>query len=130
MKRSPIPFSVVQSTFTEPDQLYLDLMEKKVELQEVTAHEAGYGCLLSFELKADVDVQRFHDAIELNKGPSLGTNFTLVSPYTLLAHYYELDWAKQYGVTNRLLRVSIGLEDTEELLAKFEMAMQFAMKKP
>ena len=27
------------------------------------------------------------------KGPSLGTNFTLACPYTILGHYLELDWA-------------------------------------
>lgn len=38
------------------------------------------------------DVTTFFDALETAKGPSLGTNFTLSSPYTLLAHYGELEW--------------------------------------
>ena len=47
------------------------------------------------------------------KGPSLGTSFTLVSPYTLLAHYYELPWAAEFGVSDRLIRVSVGTESYE-----------------
>jgi cystathionine gamma-synthase len=32
-------------------------------------------------------LQAFFDALDTHKGPSLGTNFTLACPYTLLAHY-------------------------------------------
>jgi cystathionine gamma-synthase len=53
------------------------------------------------------------------KGPSLGTNFTLASPFTLLAHYHELEWAAQYGVLPTMLRISIGLEDPEILWQRF-----------
>jgi cystathionine gamma-synthase len=28
-----------------------------------------------------------------------------------MAHYYELDWANQYGVPSHLIRVSVGFED-------------------
>jgi cystathionine gamma-synthase len=34
----------------------------------------------------------FFDALDTVKGPSLGTNFTLSSPYVILAHYGELEW--------------------------------------
>jgi len=64
------------------------------------------------------------DALEICKGPSLGTNFTLASPYTLLAHYGELDWAAGYGVEDNLVRVSVGLEETGELLEKFRRALE------
>jgi len=57
--------------------------------------------------------QRFHDALKLYKGPSLGTNFSLLCPYTLLAHYFDLDWAESFGVSRNLLRLSVGLESFE-----------------
>lgn len=63
------------------------------------------------------------DTLETEKGPSLGTNFTLCCPYTLLAHYGELDWAAEFGVDVDLIRISVGLEDTEELVAVFERAL-------
>lgn len=31
--------------------------------------------------------------LQVAKGPGFGTNFTLACPYTLLAHYTELEWA-------------------------------------
>lgn len=63
------------------------------------------------------------DALETAKGPSLGTNFTLCCPYTLLAHYGELEWAGQFGVDSHLIRISVGLEETEELVGVFERAL-------
>jgi cystathionine gamma-synthase len=66
----------------------------------------------------------FYDALEVNKGPSLGTNYTLVCPYTLLAHYGELDWAEACGVSRYLLRVSVGLEPLETLIARFDKAFE------
>ena len=57
--------------------------------------------------------QRFFDALAVAKGPSLGTNFTLACPYTLLAHYLETEWAETFGVEKELVRVSVGLENIE-----------------
>ncbi len=87
--------------------------------------DGGHGCLLSFELKGGLEkTKRFYDALRLCKGPSLGTNFTLVCPYVLLAHYTELGWAQECGVPSHLLRVSVGLEDPEKLWRNFDLAMQ------
>ena len=69
---------------------------------------------------------RFFDALETAKGPSLGTNFTLSSPYVILAHYTELEWTAQFGVDPDLVRVSVGLEDAADLEAKFQKALRAA----
>jgi cystathionine gamma-synthase len=59
------------------------------------------------------------------KGPSLGTNFTLVCPYTLLAHYNELPWAEEFGVDRFLIRVSVGLETIEVVIFDFFFLARF-----
>lgn len=85
----------------------------------------GHGCLLSFELKGGSEqAQRVYDALAVCKGPSLGTAFTLVCPYVLLAHYEELPWAARCGVPSHLLRVSVGLEEPEELWRRFQQALE------
>ncbi len=85
---------------------------------------AGHGCLLSFELKQGrQQAQLVYDALRVSKGPSLGTNFTLACPYTQLAHYDELAWAERCGVAADLLRVSVGLEDPDELWMRFQQAL-------
>ncbi|KAL9595446.1 MAG: hypothetical protein Q9219_006437 [cf. Caloplaca sp. 3 TL-2023] len=88
----------------------------------------GYGGLLSITFRTLPEAVAFYDALETAKGPSLGTNFTLASPYTLLAHYDELDWAAQYGVAPNLVRMSIGLEDTASLCKAIEQALSAVAK--
>lgn len=83
----------------------------------------GHGCLLSLALKDPADAPAFYDALAVCKGPSLGTRFTLVCPYTLLAHYQELDWAESCGVPRFLIRVSVGLEPLGDLVARFGRAL-------
>jgi len=84
----------------------------------------GYGGLLSVTFYTARDAIESFDALEISKGPSLGTNFTLASPYTLLAHYGELDWAAGYGVEDNLVRISVGLEETGELVETFKKALK------
>ena len=92
---------------------------------------AGDGCLLSFELHAsERNAQRVFDALQICKGPSLGTSFSLVCPYTQLAHYDELDWAEACGVPAHLLRVSVGLEEPNELWSRFQEALAHATDQP
>ena len=86
----------------------------------------GYGGLLSFTLKAPKKTPKVYDALRCSKGPSFGTGFTLVCPYTLLAHYDELEWAEGCGVSPNLLRVSCGLEAADELIVRFAEALELA----
>jgi cystathionine gamma-synthase len=85
---------------------------------------AGYGGMFSLILKdAQTKAPIFYDALRVSKGPSLGTNYTLACPYTLLAHFDELDWVESVGVSRNLVRVSVGIEDASDLVARFEAAL-------
>ncbi|KAK7193211.1 cystathionine gamma-synthase [Paraphaeosphaeria sporulosa] len=84
----------------------------------------GYGGLLSATFYTKQDAAKFFDNLDTVKGPSLGTNFTLSSPYVILAHYHELDWAASWGVEADLVRFSVGLEDTRKLVGTFQRALE------
>ncbi|KAH6982777.1 pyridoxal phosphate-dependent transferase [Ilyonectria sp. MPI-CAGE-AT-0026] len=86
----------------------------------------GYGGLLSVVFGRKELAQAFYDAMDIAKGPSLGTNFTLCSPYVVLAHYLELPWAAQFGVDPDLVRISVGLEETTALQDTFRKALKAA----
>lgn len=94
--------------------------------EEIARPNAGRGCLFSFILKDPAKAPAVYDHLQISKGPSLGTNFSLCCPYTLLAHYTELDWAARCGVRADLLRVSVGLEDIDDLIARFRKALEYA----
>ncbi|MEM1158637.1 MAG: PLP-dependent transferase [Verrucomicrobiota bacterium] len=100
------------------------------KLQDNACYEAirkeggGYGGLLSIELlNPETNAPAFYDKLRLNKGPTLGTNFSLACPYTLLAHYDELEWAESCGVSRWLIRISIGLEPESEIISRFTEAL-------
>lgn len=89
-------------------------------------YPSGFSGLFSITFTTIAASRVFFDSLDCAKGPSLGTNFTLACPYTILAHYAELDWAEAYGVETGLVRVSVGLEEREDLLGMFRAALEKA----
>ncbi|RYD34833.1 MAG: PLP-dependent transferase, partial [Verrucomicrobiaceae bacterium] len=98
-------------------------LTQRENYEKVMRKGGGFGGLLSFVLKNEKKTPKVYDALRVNKGPSFGTAFTLVCPYTLLAHYTELEWAEGCGVSPNLLRVSVGQESTEHIISVFEEAL-------
>lgn len=105
---------------------YPKCVPSKVHFDAVKKPNGGYGSLISIVFKESIDAVAFFNTINLSKGPSLGTNFTLVCPYAILAHFQELDEVEKWGVDRNLVRMSIGMEPTDELVAKFTDALECA----
>ena len=85
----------------------------------------GWGALITFlPRQGETRSPGVYDRLEFCKGPSLGTVFTLACPFTLLAHYTELEWAESCGVSRHLIRISVGLEDPNELWQRLERALR------
>lgn len=103
-----------------------DLDSSKASSEDEEEIKPGYGSLFSLTFTTIEASRAFFDALKCCKGPSLGTNFTLACPYTVLAHYLELDWAKSWEVEEGLVRVSIGLEDLSTLMQWFTLALKEA----
>ena len=92
--------------------------------EAVRRPDGGWGALVTFLPKrGDTTSQGIYDRLAFCKGPSLGTIFTLACPFTLLAHYTELEWAESCGVSRHLIRISVGLEDPEDLWQRLERAL-------
>jgi cystathionine gamma-synthase len=90
--------------------------------EAVRRPDGGWGSLVTFlPRNAATESPRIYDRMEVCKGPSLGTTFTLACPFTLLAHYAELDWAESCGVSRYLIRLSVGLEDPPELWRRLRL---------
>lgn len=84
----------------------------------------GYGGLCSLLLaNPERNAPRFFENLRVSKGPNLGTDFTLACPFTLLAHFDELEWAESCGVSRYLIRISIGLEEPQDLIARVAEAL-------
>ena len=88
---------------------------------------AGTGGLMSFALEGgESAAASFYDALAIDKGPSLGADFSMACPYTMLAHYDELEHAARWGVPRDLIRLSVGTEPVDWLLSALEQAFAAA----
>ncbi|KLO09862.1 PLP-dependent transferase [Schizopora paradoxa] len=100
--------------------------EKSRSAPSADSPNPGFGGLFSVTFNSKEASEAFFDSLEVQKGPSLGTSFTLACPFVVLAHFAELEWAAGYGVEENLVRVSVGGEDKQDLLRIFEAALRAA----
>lgn len=109
------------------DRLYYPMIsDTKKYYDEIKTPNGGYGGLVSFVFKDPADAVAFFNAVNLHKGPSLGTNFTLACPYAILAHYQELDEIAQWDIDRNIIRISVGLEDKDELCLTLKKSLDTA----
>ncbi len=86
----------------------------------------GYSGMLSFELKGGLNAgMDFMRAIKFcTLTASLGTADTLVTHSASTSHVnVTKEQRLQYGITDGLIRVSVGLENIEDIIADFEQAL-------
>ncbi|MCH7989016.1 MAG: PLP-dependent transferase [Planctomycetes bacterium] len=111
-------------THSQVAEVYYPKYQTPNEYNAFRKPNGGYGGLLSILLKdAAETAPKFYDALRVSKGPNLGTNYSLVCPFTILAHYNELEFAESCGVSRYLIRISVGLEDPDDIVQRFGKAL-------
>ncbi len=91
--------------------------------------EKGYGAMIAFELRAGlVAGQRFCEALEvITRGVSLGGVESLIQHPASMSHLKTAPEVKaRLGITDGLLRFSVGIEDQPDLIADLEKGFQAA----
>ncbi|NWJ41247.1 MAG: PLP-dependent transferase [Geothrix sp.] len=91
--------------------------------------EKGYGAMVGFELRAGlVAGQRFCEALEvITRGVSLGGVESLIQHPASMSHLKTAPEVKaRLGITDGLLRFSVGIEDQPDLIADLEKGFQAA----
>ncbi|MBX6379772.1 MAG: PLP-dependent transferase, partial [Thermoflavifilum aggregans] len=84
------------------------------------------GAILSFELKDGLSAgKKFIDRLQLCvRAVSLGTCDTLVSHPASMTHYgVPREQREKSGITDGLIRMSVGIENIEDLLADLDQAL-------
>jgi O-acetylhomoserine (thiol)-lyase len=84
-----------------------------------------FGALISFDLVDGIDCAAFLDKTQLVLNAThLGDNRTLALPVAQTI-YYEMGLAGRQasGISETMIRCSIGIEDSEDLLSDFEQAL-------
>ncbi len=87
---------------------------------------SGFGGVVTFEVDADLEgTSRFVDACRIPRiAPSLGGVESLIEQPALMS-YFELSTEEReaIGIKNNLVRLAVGIEDTEELIADVVAAL-------
>ncbi|PLY07063.1 MAG: PLP-dependent transferase [Arcobacter sp.] len=71
-------------------------------------------------------INEVYDKLNFAKGPSLGTEFTLLMPYTYLAHYDLIiskngnNFLNDINLPIDLVRISVGTEEIDKLINEFK----------
>jgi methionine-gamma-lyase len=84
------------------------------------------GAMLSFELKGGLQAgKNFIDKVQMCvRAVSLGTCDTLLSHPASMTHYgVPKEKKEQYGITDGLIRMSVGIENVQDIIADLEQAL-------
>jgi cystathionine beta-lyase/cystathionine gamma-synthase len=86
----------------------------------------GFGALISFELGSYANAKNFLDRVRLcSLGESLGGVETLIShPESMTHASVPAETRQRLGITPGLVRISVGIEDIEDLIGDLENAFE------
>jgi len=95
------------------------------ELQKRQA--SGFGALITFDLGSEAAAKRLLDRLQvLSLAESLGGVETLIShPATMTHASVPADVRAELGITDGMVRVSVGIEDVDDLLADLAQALEY-----
>ena len=85
------------------------------------------GAMLSFEMKEGLEAaKKFIDKLQMCiRAVSLGTCDTLLSHPASMTHYsVPKEKREQYGITDGLIRMSVGIENVQDIIMDLEQALQ------
>ena len=90
----------------------------------------GFGAMMSFEFDESIHVNTFLKSLKLIK-PSMslaGVESTMLVPAETSHHILKEEDRVEQGITNNLIRFSVGIEDTEDLIEDIEQALKVSKK--
>ena len=98
--------------------------EKRIQ----NAQASGIGALISLELKDGYDYKIFAKSLELfDLAVSLGGVESLIChPASMTHESYSQDLQAKIGITQGLLRLAVGIENSDDLIADLEQAINKA----
>ena len=85
----------------------------------------GFGAMIAFEIDGDLeDAKKFVESVELAQlAVSLGDCETLIELPAAMTHRdYPTEELEKFGLTESMIRISIGLEDVEDIIDDLDRA--------
>ncbi|PKH19134.1 cystathionine gamma-synthase [Enterobacterales bacterium CwR94] len=113
-------------------KLYHPSLPENAGHEFAARQQKGFGAMLSFELDADEPtLRRFLKALQLfTLAESLGGVESLISHTATMTHAGMAPEARAAaGISDQLLRISVGIEDHEDLIADLDNAFRVAAER-
>ena len=110
------------------DKVYYPGLKSNLQYEIAKKQMKGFGAMLSFELKKGIDAMKFQNSLQLIK-PSMslaGVESTTVSPTQTTHALLNEEERLERGIKDGLIRFSVGIEETEDLIADIEQAIKKA----
>ena len=107
-------------------KVYYPGLETHPEYTLAKTQMKGFGGMLSFELKDTYDASKFQKALQLIK-PSMslaGVESTMLSPYLTSHALLTQEQRDALGISNGLIRFSVGIESVKDLKEDIEQAIK------
>ncbi len=113
---------------TNIDRVYYPGLKSHPQYEIAKKQMKGFGAMLSFELKKGIDTMKFQNSLLLIK-PSMslaGVESTTVSPTQTTHALLSEEQRLERGIKDGLIRFSVGIEETDDLIADIEQAIKKA----
>ena len=110
------------------DRVYYPGLKSHPQYELAKKQMKGFGAMLSFELKDGIDAMKFQNYLQLIK-PSMslaGVESTTVSPTQTTHALLSEEERLERGIKAGLIRFSVGIEETDDLIADIEQAIEKA----
>jgi cystathionine gamma-synthase len=108
------------------EQIWYPGLESHPDHRIAIEQMRGFGSVITFLLKGgDEETRRFIDSLELFLiTPSLGGSESLVTQMATMAFFdYPEDYRRSIGMVDNLVRIALGLEDVDDLIADLKQAL-------
>ena len=111
------------------DRVFYPGLESHPDHELATRQMSGFGGMMSFELKG-LDAKIFLKYLNLIKpsGSLAGVESTIVSPTQTSHALLTAEERADLGINDGLLRLSIGIEEAEDIIADIEQALEETRK--
>ncbi|MHC4946404.1 MAG: PLP-dependent transferase, partial [Planctomycetota bacterium] len=109
------------------EKVWYPALESHPDHKMATEQMKGFGSVVSFLVKGgDTETRKFIDSLELFLiTPSLGGTESLVTQMWAMSFFdYPKDFRQEIGMVDNLVRLALGLEDVEDLIADLNQALE------
>lgn len=108
------------------DKVYYPTLDSNKGKAIHESQASGGGSVFSFKLKDDTKVKKFFESLNVAIfAASLGGAETLVTHPSTITHAEMPDEEKEArGFTNSLIRIAVGFENIDDLIADFDNALK------